>query len=383
MVSNHVQDLIDRYGTDGSTIPKALTDYVEARKFYDYNEHSRVGAKHGEFVTDEICDRFCVARQRRAGDREAEGARVDRRRPVQHLPDDAGPGGDARGVRPRHPAAVRGSGGVEASTESPAALGRRGRRLGGRARARSRPSTRPSRRRSSRRSHPQPGDIVLELAGGTGELAEALAGRVAQRDLRPTSRRRWSRRRARRGIAGRRAPRAWTCRRSTSRTRASTGSSRRFGYMLVPDPALRAARDASRAPRRAGRLAFATWAPAKRNPWATAYGPVLIERGLLEPPQPGEPGQFALGEPERIEELVRARRLRARSTVEEVAGRVPASQTGTTTARVVTVARRLAARDARGARRRRLGPRWTTAARARLEPFRDRRAATSSRASRS
>jgi probable F420-dependent oxidoreductase len=60
MVSNHVMDLVERYGADGSTIPKALTDYVQARKFYDYNEHSRVGAKHGEFVTDEICDRFCV-----------------------------------------------------------------------------------------------------------------------------------------------------------------------------------------------------------------------------------------------------------------------------------------------------------------------------------
>ena len=60
MVSNHVKDLIDRYGADGSTIPKSLTEYVLARKFYDYNEHSRVGARHGEFVTDEICDRFCV-----------------------------------------------------------------------------------------------------------------------------------------------------------------------------------------------------------------------------------------------------------------------------------------------------------------------------------
>jgi len=60
MVSNHVMDLIERYGTDGSTVPKALTDYVQARKFYDYDEHSRVGAKHGAFVTDEICDRFCV-----------------------------------------------------------------------------------------------------------------------------------------------------------------------------------------------------------------------------------------------------------------------------------------------------------------------------------
>ena len=60
MVSNHVMDLIERYGTDGSVIPRALTDFVEARKFYDYADHSRVGAAHGEFVTDEICDRFSI-----------------------------------------------------------------------------------------------------------------------------------------------------------------------------------------------------------------------------------------------------------------------------------------------------------------------------------
>jgi len=59
MVSNHVMDLIERYGFE-SDIPKELTEYVRVRKFYDYEEHSRVGAKHGEFVTDEICDRFCV-----------------------------------------------------------------------------------------------------------------------------------------------------------------------------------------------------------------------------------------------------------------------------------------------------------------------------------
>jgi probable F420-dependent oxidoreductase len=80
MVSNHVKDLIDRYGTDGSTVPKALTDYVLAREFYDYNEHSRVGAKHGGFVTDEICDRFCVigdAEQCTAKLRELESIGVD------------------------------------------------------------------------------------------------------------------------------------------------------------------------------------------------------------------------------------------------------------------------------------------------------------------
>jgi probable F420-dependent oxidoreductase len=59
MVSNHVMDLIERYGWD-SDIPSELTDFVKARKFYDYKDHSRVGAAHGEFVTDEICDRFTV-----------------------------------------------------------------------------------------------------------------------------------------------------------------------------------------------------------------------------------------------------------------------------------------------------------------------------------
>ena len=44
MVSNHVMDLIERYGFD-SEIPAALTEYVKARKFYDYKDHSRVGAR--------------------------------------------------------------------------------------------------------------------------------------------------------------------------------------------------------------------------------------------------------------------------------------------------------------------------------------------------
>ena len=59
---------------------KCPAEYVEARKFYDYDEHSRVGAKHGEFVTDEICDRFCVlgtAEQATAKLRELESIGVD------------------------------------------------------------------------------------------------------------------------------------------------------------------------------------------------------------------------------------------------------------------------------------------------------------------
>src|SRR3954466_6160654 len=79
MVSNHVMDLIERYGFE-SEIPAALTEYVRARKFYDYKEHSRVGAKHGDFVTDDIVDRFCVLgtpEQAREKLRELEAVGVD------------------------------------------------------------------------------------------------------------------------------------------------------------------------------------------------------------------------------------------------------------------------------------------------------------------
>jgi probable F420-dependent oxidoreductase len=58
MVSNHVMDLLQRY--DEADLPRELYEYVKRRTFYDYSDHSRVGAKHGEFVDDETCDRFCV-----------------------------------------------------------------------------------------------------------------------------------------------------------------------------------------------------------------------------------------------------------------------------------------------------------------------------------
>jgi probable F420-dependent oxidoreductase len=58
MVSNHVVDLLKRY--DQSMLPESLTSYLARREFYDYADHSRQGAKHGEFVDDETCDRFCI-----------------------------------------------------------------------------------------------------------------------------------------------------------------------------------------------------------------------------------------------------------------------------------------------------------------------------------
>jgi probable F420-dependent oxidoreductase len=58
MVSNHVMDLLRKYPE--SDLPPHLYEYVKRRTFYDYADHSRVGAKHGDFVDDETCDRFSI-----------------------------------------------------------------------------------------------------------------------------------------------------------------------------------------------------------------------------------------------------------------------------------------------------------------------------------
>lgn len=147
---------------------------------------------------------------------------------------------------------------------------------------------------------PGPDDVILELAGGTGELAAVLAPRVAQviyTDFSPAM----VDAARRRGIPG--VEHRVLDMQSIDLPDASVdGVICRYGYMLVPDPAL-ALRETRRVLRPGGRLALATWAAAKQNPWATRYGPVLIERGLMETPPPGEPGQFALGQPQQIESL--------------------------------------------------------------------------------
>ena len=60
MVGNHVADIVARYGADGAAVPQALTDYIQNRQGYDYNEHGRAGNTHTDFVPDDIVDRFCV-----------------------------------------------------------------------------------------------------------------------------------------------------------------------------------------------------------------------------------------------------------------------------------------------------------------------------------
>jgi len=60
MVGNHVADIVNRYGGEGSAVPQALTDYIAGREGYDYNAHGKAGSEHTAFVPDDVIDRFCL-----------------------------------------------------------------------------------------------------------------------------------------------------------------------------------------------------------------------------------------------------------------------------------------------------------------------------------
>jgi SAM-dependent methyltransferase len=77
----------------------------------------------------------------------------------------------------------------------------------------------------------------------------------------------------------------------------------RWGYMLLADPPAALA-ETRRVLRPGGRVALAVWDSVQHNPWALLPTLELIERGLVSPPAPGTPGPFALGDRERVRELL-------------------------------------------------------------------------------
>jgi SAM-dependent methyltransferase len=69
------------------------------------------------------------------------------------------------------------------------------------------------------------------------------------------------------------------------------------------DPAA-AMRETRRVLRSEGRLVLAVWDDRNANPWSLIPNAVLVEHGLTQPPPPGEPGPFALGDRAVVQEML-------------------------------------------------------------------------------
>lgn len=158
------------------------------------------------------------------------------------------------------------------------------------------------------RADPQPGQTLLEVACGTGDLGFIVAervgdgGRVVSTDFAPEMVDVARRQGEARG-AGNVEHRVLDAERMDLDDDSFDGAVCRWGYMLMSDPAA-ALRETRRVLRDGGPLAFAVWRTPDRNPWAAVPGMTLVQRGHMPPPQPGMPGIFALGEEPRLRELV-------------------------------------------------------------------------------
>jgi ubiquinone/menaquinone biosynthesis C-methylase UbiE len=77
----------------------------------------------------------------------------------------------------------------------------------------------------------------------------------------------------------------------------------RYGYMLMGDPG-QALRETRRVLRPGGRLALAVWGAPGENPWASLPMRAVMEHFGAPPPEPGQPGMFALADVERLRGLL-------------------------------------------------------------------------------
>ena len=158
------------------------------------------------------------------------------------------------------------------------------------------------------RLDPQPGQTVIDLAAGPGDLGFRIAervgdgGRVLSTDFSPEMVAAARRLGDARGLANVEY-RVLDAERMDLDDESADAVACRWGYMLMADPAA-ALRETKRVLHSGGPLAFAVWAAPQSNLWAALPAMTLVQRGHLPPPEPGAPGIFGMADPERIRALV-------------------------------------------------------------------------------
>jgi SAM-dependent methyltransferase len=153
----------------------------------------------------------------------------------------------------------------------------------------------------------QPGDRVLELAGGPGSIsliaAEAVGeGTVLCTDFAEPMVEAARQRAAAEGVAN-------TEHRVMDAEAIDLPDGSvdvvlcRMGYMLMADPAT-ALRESARVLAPGGRIALAVWSDAQANPWAAIPMRAIAQQVGAPPPPPDAPGLFALADETRLRGLL-------------------------------------------------------------------------------
>jgi SAM-dependent methyltransferase len=155
---------------------------------------------------------------------------------------------------------------------------------------------------------PQPGDTVLELAAGPGDVGFAAApllgdeGRLISSDF-SSEMVEVARRRAKELGLRNVEHRQIDAEDIPLEEHSVDGVLCRFGLMLMPDPEAAVA-ETRRVLRPGGRLALAVWSTAQRNPWISIAGRILDELGHAPPTDPDAPGPWVLADHERLHDLL-------------------------------------------------------------------------------
>lgn len=158
------------------------------------------------------------------------------------------------------------------------------------------------------KADPQPGQTVIDLAAGPGDLGFRVAervgdgGRVLSTDFSPEMVGVARRLGEARGLTNVEY-RVLDAEAMDLDDESVDAVVCRWGYMLMADPAA-ALSETRRVLHRGGSLAFAVWAAPERNLWAALPAKTLVDRGHLPPPEPGAPGIFAMADAARIRGLV-------------------------------------------------------------------------------
>jgi ubiquinone/menaquinone biosynthesis C-methylase UbiE len=156
---------------------------------------------------------------------------------------------------------------------------------------------------------PRPGDVVLDLAGGPGEIgflaaqAVGATGKVIETDFAPRMVEVARRRAAELGLSN-----VETCVLDAQRMdlgdHSVDGIVCRWGFMLMLDP-LAALRECRRVLREGRRLAFSVWAGPQKNAWVTVVGMTLMQLGHEPSRDPFAPGGiFSMSEESTIRSLL-------------------------------------------------------------------------------